>query len=94
VATTISEMSPTSATAVAGRMIRAWPYRSTKRASWGPQSALAITYAAETLPAREYESNIAESISTMPIPTIEIGSRASTPVSEKASAPGFVRMSR
>ena len=44
--------------------------------------------AAETAPATAYEPVLVETSSTMPSPTIEMGSRATRPVALKRSVPG------
>ncbi len=45
-------------------------------------------YAAETAPATAYEPVAAETISTMPRPIIEMGSRATSAVALKRNVPG------
>ncbi len=57
-------------------------------------SALATMNAAETAPATPYESVAAWTRSTMPRPAMEIGSRATRPVSENFRVPGRARTER
>jgi hypothetical protein len=74
-----------------GRITRACPSRSMRRAICGPKIAWAMTYTAETCPARAYSPYSSWIIRTMPIPTIAIGNRESSPAVENAFAPGRAR---
>ncbi len=56
--------------------------------------ALATRPTADTEPARPYDPVSASTSSTMPSPTIEIGSRATTAATENRAVPGRARIRR
>ncbi|GMA23451.1 hypothetical protein GCM10025864_12100 [Luteimicrobium album] len=91
-AVTISPISPTLATASMGSMMRRCPWRSTSRASWGEHTACAMTSTAEIRPASAYDPYSPWIIRTVPIPTIDMGSRATRADAENCSAPGTRRI--
>ena len=80
---------PTPKPTLATASTRAWPSRSSSRPCRIAKPALAIMYAADTAPATPYEPVAAETSSTMPRPTIEIGSLATRPIIEKRRVPGW-----
>ena len=78
----------TAKSAPAPARTRACPTLSSSRPWRIARPALATMYAAETAPATPYEPVAAETSSTMPRPTMDIGSRATSPVALKRSVPG------
>jgi hypothetical protein len=65
---------------------RAWPTRSVARPHSGATTAHVTVAAAVSDPARPKEPVVRETSSTMPIPVIDMGSRATKPARLKATA--------
>ncbi len=74
--------------------MRRCPRRSTSQETPGPSAAAATAIVAETAPASPYDPVSWESIVTMPMPAMEIGSRAMNPAEEKARVPGAANIRR
>ena len=78
---------PTADRASVAGSTRRCPMRSTRRESPGPSSAMPTAYAALTRPARAYELRRSSTSSTVPIPSMAIGSRPTRAETLNASAP-------
>jgi hypothetical protein len=78
---------PTADTARAVGRTRRCPRRSTSRDRPGPSSAVPAAYEAVTSPARAYELLRSSTSSTVPMPSMAIGSRPTSAATVNASAP-------
>ena len=90
----MSKVREVAKTATTGTSTRAWPSRSSSRPWNTARPPFAIMYAAETDPARAYDPVAADTSSTIPRLTMEIGSRATNPVALNRRVPGLLRIRR
>ena len=67
--------------------------RSTSREICGATMALVSAKVAETAPASQYSPCVCDSMATMPIGAMAIGSRATKPAAAKPLAPGALKIS-